>query len=302
MNPELIKMNLQMFGERKHANTTNFEDKDVYDPEVLASIAQAKFDGALLFTPLADVDTTLVGIPGSTVTIPAWTAMEDVVPTVGELQPIPVDHIEHTHKTVTIHKIAKGFEVSDEAKALGYGDALQEGIRQLSILFPRQLNRDCLTALQSTKITMETAVELNYEGICSMADKFVNEDEHHLVLFLNPADATVLRREMVKKFGQVDKAVDYLISGTMMMVDGVEVVKSMFIEKGKAVMVMAGNYKDSKNADPVLKIVNKTPIKVEFDRDKGTQKDIIYYSTMYGVTLYNEARALKATVKAPVAP
>lgn len=301
MKPELIKMNLQMFN-RTHANTTNFKDGDVYDPEVLASIAQAKFDGALIFTPLADVDTTLVGVPGSTITIPAWTAMQDTVPTIGELQQIPVDHIEHTHKTVTIHKIAKGFEISDEAQALGYGDALQEGIRQLSTLFPRQLNRDCLAALQSTTFTMDAAVTLNYEGICSMADKFVSEDEHHLVLFLNPADATVLRREMVKKFGQVDKAVDYLISGTMMMVDGVEVVKSMFIEKGKAVMVMVGNYTDSKNDDPVLKIVNKTPIKVEFDRDKGTQKDIVYYSTMYGVTLYNEARALKADVKAPDLP
>lgn len=302
MNPELIKMNLQMFTARKHANTTNFADKDVYDPEVLASIAQAKFDGALIFTPLAEVDTKLVGVPGSTITIPAWTAMEDTVPTIGELEQIPVDHIQHTHKTVTIHKIAKGFEVSDEAQALGYGDALQEGIRQLSTLFPRQMNRDCLGALQSTKFTMESAVELNYEGVCSMADKFIVEDEHHLVLFLNPADATVLRREMVKKFGRVDKAVDYLINGTMMMVDGVEVVKSMFVQKGKAVMVKVGNYTDSVNADPVLKIVNKTPIKVEFDRDKGTQKDIVYYSTMYGVTLYNEARALKADVKAPDAP
>lgn len=284
---------------RTHKDTTNFKDGDVFDPQVLATMAQAKFDGALLFTPLAEIDTKLVGVPGSTITIPAWTAMEDYVGEVGELEQIPVDHIEHTTKTVTIKKIAKGFEVSDEAKALGYGDAYGEGVRQLATLFPRQLNRDCMNALLTSPFSMDSAVPLNYEGVCALADKFETEDEQHLILFLNPADATVLRRNMIKQFGVTDKAIDYLISGTMMNVDGVEIVKSAFLTKGRAVMVKAGSYNDGVNSDPVLKIVNKTPIKVEFDRDKGTQKDIVYYSTMYGVTLYNEARALSTLVKAP---
>lgn len=284
---------------RTHENITNFADGDVFDPQVLAAMAQAKFDGALLFTPLAEVDTKLVGIPGSTITIPAWKAMEDHVGEVGELEQIPVDHIEHTTKQVTIKKLAKGFAVSDEAKVLGYGDVYGEGVRQMGILFPRQLNRDCMTALLTSRLTMNEAVALNYEGVCAMADKFETEDDQHLILFLNPADATTLRRNMIKQFGVTDKAIDYLISGTMMAVDGVEIVKTSFLTKGQAVMVKAGSYNDGVNSDPVLKIVNKTPIKVEIDRNKGIQEDVVYYSTMYGVTLYNEARALVTQVKAP---
>lgn len=295
---ELIKMNLQMFA-RTFENVTNVTDGDVYDPEVLAAMAQAKFDGALLFTPLAEVDTKLVGIPGSTITIPAWTAMEDYVGEVGELEQIPIDHIEHTTKTVTIKKIAKGFAVSDESKALGYGDVYGEGVRQLGVLFPRQLNRDCMNALLTSPFKMDSAVPLNYEGVCTLADKFESEDDQHLILFLNPVDATTLRRNMIKQFGTTDKAIDYLISGTMMSVDGVEIVKTSFLTKGQAVMVKVGNYVDGVNSDPVLKIVNKTPIKVEIDRDKGIQEDIVYYSTMYGVALYNEARALATLVEAP---
>lgn len=302
-NTKMMKMNLQMFA-RQHENTTNFADGDVFDPEVLAEIAQAKYDGGLKFLPLAEVDTKLVGIPGSTITIPKWKMMGDVVGTVEELGQIPVDHIEHEYTSVTIKKVAKGFEISDEAQLLGYGDPKSEGMRQLGVLFPKRLNQDCLDALLTTTNEMgsSTPVSLNYDGVCSMADKFIAEDDHHLILFLNPKDANTLRRNMVKEFGKTDRAVDYLIDGTMMDIDGVEVVKTIFMPAGQSVMVMAGSYENEANNDPVLKVVNKTPIKVELDRDKGTQKDIIYYSTMYGVDLYNEARALKAKVAAPADP
>ena len=293
----MLKMNLQMFANNTAENTTTVKGGDVYDPEVLASMVQANYDGALKFHVLAETDTTLVGTPGSTVTIPAWRMMDDIEGTIEELGEIPVDKITHSTREVTIQKVGKGFSVSDEAKEIGVGDPAGEGVRQLSMLFPKRLDDDLVNALLTTTNIAEAT--LDYDGVSDVADYFEMEDDHHLILFLHPSDAKVLRKQMAKELVSTEVGANALINGTYMDIDGVEVVKTAKMEKGTAVMVKVGEYQNEANNDPVLKIINKTPVRIEYERKANIQADNYYGSTMYGVALYNESRALKLTVTAP---
>ena len=45
---------------------------DLIDPEVMADMISAKIPAKIRVAPFAKVDTTLVGQPGSTVTIPSY--------------------------------------------------------------------------------------------------------------------------------------------------------------------------------------------------------------------------------------
>lgn len=42
------------------------------DPEVMAPMISAKLEKAIVATPFAKIDTTLVGEPGSTITVPKY--------------------------------------------------------------------------------------------------------------------------------------------------------------------------------------------------------------------------------------
>ncbi|MGQ4524992.1 hypothetical protein ACSSOE_06960 [Intestinibacter bartlettii] len=45
---------------------------DLINPEVMADMISAKIEKKLVVTPFAKIDTTLVGQPGNTITVPQY--------------------------------------------------------------------------------------------------------------------------------------------------------------------------------------------------------------------------------------
>ena len=45
---------------------------NLIDPEVMAPMISAKIESAIVATPFANIDTTLAGRPGSTITVPKY--------------------------------------------------------------------------------------------------------------------------------------------------------------------------------------------------------------------------------------
>ena len=63
---------------------------DIINPQVMGDMLNAKIPHMLKFTPFAKVDTTLVGVPGDTKTVPSWNfvgAAEDLAEG-GETTPV----------------------------------------------------------------------------------------------------------------------------------------------------------------------------------------------------------------------
>lgn len=46
--------------------------ENLVDPAVMADMVAAKLPKKIRFTPIARIDTTLVGRPGSTIIVPKW--------------------------------------------------------------------------------------------------------------------------------------------------------------------------------------------------------------------------------------
>lgn len=109
-------------------NTTSKDNMVV--PEVMAAMIQARLPKAIKFSPLAEVDTTLVGVPGDTITVPHFKYIGDAK-IFGEGEKIDYSKLTTDKVTTTIKRAGKGVEISDLAVETGYGDPMTEGARQL---------------------------------------------------------------------------------------------------------------------------------------------------------------------------
>ena len=79
---------------------------NLFNPQVVADMIDAKLVDAMRFAPLARVDTTLVGRPGSTVTLPSFAYIGDAVD-VAEGADIPIGQLTESTTTATVKKAGK---------------------------------------------------------------------------------------------------------------------------------------------------------------------------------------------------
>ncbi|MDU1478814.1 MAG: N4-gp56 family major capsid protein [Staphylococcus epidermidis] len=171
-------------------------------PEVLKPMMQAELDKKLRFAQFADIDSTLVGQPGDTLTFPAFVYSGDAT-VVPEGQKIPVDKIETNRREAKIHKIGKGTDITDEALLSGYGDPQGEAVRQHGLAIANKVDNDVLEALRGTKLTVSGDIG-TLAGLEAAIDTFDDEDLEPMVLFivrskkLDEGEAILAKRGAVK--------------------------------------------------------------------------------------------------------
>lgn len=259
---------------------------NMVDPEVMAQMISAELPNAIRFAPLARVDNTLVGRPGSTITVPKFKYIGDAED-VAEGTPIDLSLLETDVEDFTIKKAGKGVEITDEAALSGLGDPIGEGTKQLKMSIANKIDNDCLTALATTTLTYSAGTAWDLDTISNAMDVFGDEDTEPMVLIMNSKDASKLRKAVA---GDWDRASDLgdniIVNGTYGSVLGAQVVRSNKLAEGTAYLVKAG----------ALAIYMKRAVEVESDRDIINKTTVITADQHYGAHLYDESKAIKITV------
>jgi len=256
---------------------------DTIDPEVLAEIVQYTLNEKISFVPLVDVDTTLQGQPGDTLTFPYWKYMGDATD-ITEGDEIDTDNIQADKKSVKIKAIGKGFAVTDWAVNSGYGDPYGEGARQLGLAMANKMDNDVLAALKQANLTVD--VDPTVDGLTAATDIFNDEDDEPITLVASPKAVSMLRLDTQHNFIKgSEMGANALMTGIYGSIDGVQIVRSRKLKGGEAFLVKPH----------ALKLLVKKDASVEVHRQPSRLRTQLFGNSFYAPYLYDDTKAIAVT-------
>lgn len=264
---------------------------NLIDPEVMADLIEAQLPKAIKFSAIAPLDTTLVGVPGSTLTVPSYKYIGDA-DEVAEGAAIEYSKLEQTKRTMTIKKAAKGVEITDEAVLSGLGDPVGEGQRQVRMAIASKIDNDILaTALKAPlKLTADIDLDLIDKLEATFTDAPDAIEDKNIsttgVLFVSYKDAAKLRKLAGQNWTRPTQlGDDILVKGLFGELLGWEIVRSMKLEQNQFVAVKPG----------ALKTYLKRDIFAEVGRDMDHKVTKFNADEHYGVAIYNDALLVAST-------
>ena len=199
---------------------------DLIDPEVMADMVSARIPKKLRVAPIAKVDDTLAGVPGDTITVPAYAYIGDAAD-VGEGEAVTIEKMTASVRKATVKKAMKGIGLTDEAVLSGYGNPVGEANTQLAMSIAAKIDNDCMDALQTATLLFDgSAAAITYNGIVDAVDLFEEEmGSSDKVLFIHPKQVTQLRKNA--DFLSADKyQPGVTLTGEVGMIAGCRIVPS----------------------------------------------------------------------------
>lgn len=286
------------------ANTTTMAQ--MINPEVMGDMINAKIEALAKLTPYAKVDTTLVGVPGDTKTIPAWNYIGDAED-VAEGAEVGLSQLTASTTQFTIKKAMKAVAITQESINSGLGNPVGQAERQLAKSIVGKVDNDLLdAALTASTVVGDGTAAIGYEGIVNAVTKFEDEEDGiEKVMFINPAqEATLL---LDPNFLSADK-----FTGGVAVNGSIGKVAGCWVKKSKKVKAKAGVYTcpiikmepDSSETEytedelPALTILLKKDTDVTTEFKHRTQVHEVVASKYYGVALTNDAKVVLAKFQA----
>lgn len=278
---------------------------DIINPQVMGDMIEAKIPHMLKFTPFAKVDTSLVGVPGDTKTVPSWNfvgAAEDVA----EGAEISTKKLTAASTTFTIKKAMQSVGITQESINSGLGDPVGQAEIQLAKAIALKVEADVLAAaLTGSQAYDGSGSVIKYAGIVDAVDVLKEEEITDKVMFVNPAQVTTLRKD--PDFLAADRYQDMMVSGEIGMIAGVRIVPSKQIKKSDSSTYVCPLIKlepastDTEYAEtelPAITIFLKKDTSVDAEWFPKKQTHDITAAKYYGVALTNAAKVVLATFKA----
>lgn len=270
---------------------------DLFVPEVIAQEVEQKLIDKLVMEQFMEVDTTLQGRAGDTVTLPSFKYIGDAED-VAEGEAIPTSKLAHQTRQATIKKIGKGVPVTDEAVLSGYGDPIGEATSQLAVAIKSKLDADTQAMLdEDVKAGMtvgDGSAELDDALISKALVKFGEDIEGQMVCPINPDQLASLRDNNFF-IPASEISADLRVNGSLGSIHGVQfVIRNRVKAKGGKI----NNYIIKERP---IKYLLKRDVLVETERDAGTQVTTIYASKLGDAFLYDESKVVKMVAKDPKA-
>lgn len=266
---------------------------NLIDPQVIADFLDTKYVDLMRFAPLATIDTTLVGRPGSTISLPSYTYIGDST-TVGEGTDIPIAQLTSSMTPVSIHKIGKGVQITDEAVLSGLGDPVGEAISQLALSIASGLDNELLNTLTAIASPMVQAVTtpgtLDFDDIADALELFGEDIDGTKVLLVSPKQYTGLRKSP-DWLPASDIAADIAIKGVVGEVQGCQVLVSNKLKE-------ASNKENAFIVKPgALRVFAKRDTLVESDRDIVNKSTVLTADKHFAPYLYDASKAIRIEIK-----
>lgn len=280
---------------------------DLINPQVMADMISAKIPKKIQVTPFAKIDNTLQGVPGDTITVPAYGYIGDAQD-VAEGADVTIEKMTTSTKQATVKKAMKGIGITDEAILSGYGNPVGEVNNQLALSIAAKLDNDCMDALQTATMTYDgSAKAISYAGIVDAIDLFEEEVNTEKVIFVHPKLVSVLRKD--SDFISADKyPQNVILTGEIGKIANTRVVASKkvpVVEVGTSTKVQCYSCpivkleQDNETEDekPALTIYMKRGVNVETERKSKNRTTEITADEFYTAVLSNEAKVVLARFK-----
>lgn len=275
---------------------------DLIDPEVMGDTVSARIPKKLRVAPFAKIDDTLAGVPGDTITVPAYAYIGDAND-VAEGEEVTIEKMTTSTRKATIKKAMKGIGLTDEAVLSGYGNPVGEANTQLAMAIAAKIDNDCMEALQGASLVYDgSAGTIGYSAIVDAVDLFEEEMGcSDKVLFIHPKQVTQLRKN--PDFLSADKyQPGVALTGEVGMVAGCRVVPSKKVPLAEGVyscpIVKLETDTEVEDEVPALTIYRKREVNIETERRPKTRTTEITADEFYVAVLSNEAKVVLAKFKA----
>lgn len=278
--------------------------ENLINPQVMADMISGKIDKMIVVVPFAKVDTTLQGRPGNTITVPKYDYIGDAEE-VAEGVEVTASQLTAKPQEVTVKKIMKAVELSDEALLSAYGNPQGEATSQIAKAIASKVDADAMAELTDpTKVTLKyTGGDvISYIAIVNAVDVFQEEFNSEKALFIPPALVTVLRKD--PDFISADKYDNkVMMTGEIGKVANCRVVSTRKIEADAdgnylCPIIKLNNDTESEDDTPAITIYRKRDVNLETERYTAKRTTLVSADEFYAVAVSNASKCLLATFRA----
>ena len=279
---------------------TTLVNGDVFDPEVVSDMINAKVAKKAVMSGYIKVDSTLSGVPGSTVTVPRWGYIGEA-DDLTEGQPIDTTKMAFTTAQYGIKKIGKGVMLTDEAQLSGYGNPMGTATNQIAMSISEKLDNDRVAVLYESKNVFDASTAaIKYTAIVDGVDMFGEEEESRKVILIHSKQKTQLRKDA--DFLAADKiSTELLTNGAIGRIAGCDVVVSNKVKLEEGVyynpIIKLNNDAETEDDLSAITYFLKRGNLVEHERETGVGDKIV--CTAFGMpALTNESKVVILKTKA----
>lgn len=268
---------------------------NLINPRVIADFIEQKLVYNMVFAPLATIDYTLSGRAGDTLQFPTWNYIGDAS-TLSEASSLSVATLTASMASVTVHKIAQGVELTDEAILSGLGDPVGEGVAQITLALASGIDNEMLTTLGTigsamTYQTSASTVAPADTDIIDALELFGEDIDGTKVAIVPPAVYTSMRKTGKDSGNWIpasELSANIAIKGAVGEYQGCQVIVSNKLKTSGNIFIVKPN---------ALRLVMKREAQVETDRDILKFTNVITGSVHFATYLYNASGAIKITKK-----
>ena len=244
---------------------------NLINPQVMSDYIEEKLTDNIVFMPLAEQNTDLVGAPGDTVSIPKYGYIGDAT-VVAENGQVTAAALTATKVDKKVQKYAKAVTLTDEAALSAYGNPEQEVADQLMMALDSKIDVDFVDELADA--TLEYGVynaALNGDTVAGALELFGEDQDAPQSLLVAPADLTGIRLDDDHFIKASDLGQQIILSGTIGGIWGCQVRPTNRL----AVASTAKNRKSYIVRQGALGFVSKRGVQVEQKREAD------YFRTMH---------------------